>query len=102
MIRIQRTRLEILENPIPKYYGWGKSAHNLCIGYYYSIPFNFLVRFWERIKYRYFEVMQNDKIRIREQRIYMRGYSDALKLFDDRINDRVNDRLRGWANEKRR
>ena len=98
MIRIQRTHLEILESPIPKYYGWGKSANDLCISYYYLIPFNFLVRFWERIKYRYFEVMQNDQIRIREQQIYMRGYRDALRSFDDRLTDR----LRGLIHEKRR
>lgn len=83
-IKIQRTHLEALDKPIPKYFGWGKSSYDTCVSYYYMIPLNFFVRFWGRIKYRYYELMQNDKLRIREHRIYSRGYTEGLKSIKNR------------------
>ena len=62
---------------IPRYYGFGKTAYEFDVTYYYIIPINFIVRFWKRLKWRYMKLMYKDKLLIEQQTLYYQGYSDG-------------------------
>ena len=59
---------------IPRYLGYGKRRFDMAATFYYIIPVNFIVRFWERVVFYWFKILHEDKLRKRDNNIYADGY----------------------------
>ena len=84
---------------IPFYYGYGRRAWDKCVDYYYVIPINFAVRFWERVKRIYFSLMANSRLRSYEHGIRMRGYQEGYDACRGRLDYMIDQAVKGIKNE---